>query len=187
MSVLEFRKARESRNVVRTMLGKYLHIVLFTKTRYSSFLNHNFSKISNIKEQILLWGIIGEANFTFLNLKYEEIHISHPSVYFAGFWTQNKQDPVSTMQKTGWTVHSSSWSCLVWKRVSFWIWSTTIIFGMEMNEQTTNQVILVHARSVRRQSFATQHFGIGQTFIWIITGKLLLILKNFKWSYGRPP
>ena len=99
MSVLEFRKARESRNVVRTMLGKYLHIVLFTKTRYSSFLNHNFSKISNIKEQILLWGIIGEANFTFLNLKYEEIHISHPSVYFAGFWTQNKQDPVSTMQR----------------------------------------------------------------------------------------
>ena len=85
MSVLEFRKARESRNVVRTMLGKYLHIVLFTKTRYSSFLNHNFSKISNIEEQILLWGIIGEANFTFLNLKYEEIHISQPSVYFVRF------------------------------------------------------------------------------------------------------
>ena len=123
MFVLEFRKARESRNVVRTMLEKYLHIVLFTKTRYSSFLNHNFSKISNIKEQILLWGIIGEANFTFLNLKYEEIHISQPSVCFAGFWTQNKQDPVSTMQKTGWTIHSSSWSCQVWKRVSLWMWS----------------------------------------------------------------
>ena len=49
---------------------------------------------------------------------------------------------------------------------------------METNEQTTNQVILVHARSVRRQSFAIQHFGIGQTFIWIITWKLLLILKK---------
>ena len=151
MSVLEFRKARESRNVVRTMLGKYLHIVLFTKTRYSSFLNHNFSKISNIKEQILLWGIIGEANFTFLNLKYEEIHISHPSVYFAGFWTQNKQDPVSTMQKTGWTIHASSWSCLVWKRVSFWIWSTTIIFGVETNKQTTNPKECFHLAFARKR------------------------------------
>ena len=162
MSVLEFRKARESRNVVRTMLGKYLHIVLFTKTRYSSFLNHNFSKISNIKEQILLWGIIGEANFTFLNLKYEEIHISHPSVYFAGFWTQNKQDPVSTMQKTGWTIHSS---LLVWKRVSLWMWSVGgssnhfpaywAIFGMVTNKrQPGDPSASLLLTSVRRQSFA---------------------------------
>ena len=27
------------------------------------------------------------------------------------------------MQKTGWTIHPFSWSCLVWKRVSLWTWS----------------------------------------------------------------
>ena len=36
---------------------------------------------------------------------------------------EKKQDPVSTLQKTGWTILSLSWSCLVWKRVSLWMWS----------------------------------------------------------------
>ena len=31
----------------------------------------------------------------------------------------NKQDPVSTMQETGWTNYS--WSSVAWKRVSSWM------------------------------------------------------------------
>ena len=36
---------------------------------------------------------------------------------------RGKQDPASTKQKTGWTIHSFPWSYLVWKRVSLWMWS----------------------------------------------------------------
>ena len=65
---------------------------------------------------------------------------------------RKKQDPVSTMQKTGWTILSLSWSCLVWKRVSLWMWSLggsqqlfSCVFGdfwhsdEQRNEQTNKQ------------------------------------------------
>ena len=66
---------------------------------------------------------------------------------------------MSTLQKTGWTILSLSWSFLVWKRVSLWMWSLGgsqqpffLCFGpfstwWKPNERTTNQVILVQACS----------------------------------------
>ena len=36
-------------------------------------------------------------------------------------WVLQEQDPVSTMQKTGWTIFPLFWSGLVWKTVSPWI------------------------------------------------------------------
>ena len=94
----------------------------------------------------------------------EDIFIRRVPFTFLGFMLQ--QDPVSTMQKTGWAIHSSFSVLSGLERVSFWMWSLGgvnnhfpvywAIFGVVTNEQTNNQVILVQACSwpVRRQSFA---------------------------------
>ena len=69
------------RNVVRTLLGKYLHIVFLQNIRSRvRVVNHNIYKnFFNIWalpcRRRFLWRIIDGANFTFLKQKFGEIYI----------------------------------------------------------------------------------------------------------------
>ena len=73
----------------------------------------------------------------------EDIFIRRVPFTFLGFMLQ--QDPVSTMQKTGWAIHSSFSVLSGLERVSFWMWSLGgvnnhfpvywAIFGVVTNKQ----------------------------------------------------